>query len=258
MKPILEWLNEAKEQGYDWADAAIKNYDPNFTTIKERESLKEALRGAFPWASTPETIEFWRGVHSSIRYANAVNPTPLESLIEDLGKLNSELENLEYNDTLKEPYRTQVYEATKASYEEQLAEVKEKIVKMLGIEPPDVKQLMEKLSSVKREFEAHKATAEELNRSYISEHNENYERMMKIEQLEKELESAKSRKLIGWVVQNEDGGYSKRTAPNFIKHNGGWFALGVISWGNITPKEAAALCGRSPKWSDDEPTPIYE
>ena len=214
MKTVLEWLNEAKEQGYEWADAAIRNYNPDFTTIKERENLTRAVGNAFSWQDSPEGHAYWEGVSASLRAADAgyrvlplttaVNSTSLEFLIEDLGKLNSALENLERNDTLKEPYRTQVYEATKASYEEQLAEVKAKIAKMLGIEP------------------------------------------------------VKERKLIGWVVQNEDGGYSKRTAPNFIKHNGGWFALGVISWGNITPKEAAALCGRSPKWSDDEPTPIYE
>ena len=29
MKTILEWLEEAKQQGYDWADAAIRNYNPN-------------------------------------------------------------------------------------------------------------------------------------------------------------------------------------------------------------------------------------
>ena len=129
---------------------------------------------------------------------------------------------------------------------------------MLGIEPPDVKQLMEELSSVKREFEAHKATAEELNRSYISEHNENYERIMKIEQLEKELEAAKGKKLIGWIVQNEDGGYRMRKVDTFIKEGGGWAARGGVSWSYITPGEAMALCDRLPKWSDNEPVAIYE
>ena len=150
------------------------------------------------------------GFPSTITPVTPVTPASLECPIEDLGKLNNAIDLLEYNETLKEPYRTQVFEATKASYEEQLAEVKAKIAKMLGIEPPDVKQLMEELSSVKREFEAHKATAEELNRAYINEHNENYERIMKIEQLEKELEAAKGKKLKGWVVQNEDGGYHTR------------------------------------------------
>ena len=204
MKPILEWLNEAKEQGYDWADAAIRNYDPKFTTRKERESLKEALYGAFSWEGSPEKKEFWHGVSESLRATVSGDSTLIEYLIEDLGKLNNALGNLAYNDTLKEPYRTQVYEATKASYEGQLAEVKAKIAKSLGIEP------------------------------------------------------VKERKLIGWVVQSEDGGYSKCTAPNFIKEDDGWFVIGGKNWSDITTEEAAALCDRLPKWSDNEPVAIYE
>ena len=214
MKTILEGLEEAKQQGYDWADAAIKNYDPDFTTIKERENLTRAVGNAFSWQDSPEGHAYWEGVSASLRAADAgyrvlplttaVNSTSLEFLIEDLGKLNSALENLEYNETLKEPYRTQVYDATKASYEEQLAETKAEIAKRLGIEPQ------------------------------------------------------KERKLIGWAVQNEDGSYSKCTAPNFIKEDDGWSAIGGKNWSDITTEEAAALCDRLPKWSDDEPTPIYE
>jgi len=204
MKTILEWLEEAKEQGYEWADAAIRNYDPKFTTRKERGSLKEALAGAFFWEKSPENKEFWYGVSESLRATVSGDSTLIEYLIEDLEKLNNAIRNLAYNDTLKEPYRTQVYEATKASYEEQLAEVKTEVAKKIGIEPP------------------------------------------------------KERKLIGWVVQNDDGGYCKYNAPNFIKGAAGWFARGGMDWTDITPEEAIALCGRLPKWSDDEPTPIYE
>jgi len=214
MKPILEWLNEAKQQGYEWADAAIRNYDPNFVTIKETNSLIDALGNAFAWGGSPEKYEYWEGVSASLSSdeemdgfpstMTPVTPASLECPIEDLGKLNSALENLAYNDALKEPYRTQVYEATKASYEEQLAEVKADIAKKIGIEP------------------------------------------------------VKERKLIGWVMQNEDGGYSKYTAPNFIKEDDGWFAIGEEKWSDITTEEAAALCDRLPKWSDNEPTPIYK
>ena len=213
IKTILEWLNEAKEQGYEWADAAIRNYNPDFTTVKERKSLRDALAGAFAWDKSPEEHNYWEGVSASLRAADAgyrvlspttaMNSTSIECLIEDLGKLNKALENLEYNETLKEPYRTQVYEATKASYKEQLAEVKVKIAERLGIEP------------------------------------------------------VKERKLIGWVVQNEDGGYSKYTVPNFIKEDDGWFAIGEEKWSDITPEEAVALCDRLPQWNDAEPTPIY-
>lgn len=207
MKTVLEWLNEAKEQGYDWAEAAINNYIRQWAYSSPKNkvnSLVRSLEVAFVWSDSPEKEEFWHGVSESLRVTVSGDSPLIEYLIEDLGKLNSALENLAYNDALKEPYRTQVYEATKASYEEQLAKVKEKIAKMLGIEP------------------------------------------------------VKERKLIGWVVQSEDGGYSKYTAPNFIKEDDGWFAIGEGKWSDITTEEAAALCDRLPKWSDNEPTPIYE
>lgn len=217
MKTILEWLNEAKEQGYDWAEVAINNYIRQWAYASPKNkvnSLVRALEVAFLWSDSPEKEAFWHGVSEILRAAeegysvasptNAVNPTSLEFLIKDLGKLNSALENLEYNGTLKEPYRSQFYDATKASYKEQIDETKAEIAKMLGIKPQN------------------------------------------------------ERKLIGWVVQSEDGGYSKCTSPDFIKDTGEWFKFLTAGWTDITPEEAIALCGRMPEWSDNEPTPIYE
>ena len=208
MKTVLEWLNEAKEQGYDWAEAAINNYIRQWAYSSPKNkvnSLVRSLEVAFVWSDSPEKEEFWHGVSESLRAAEEGDSTLIEYLIEDLGRLNSALKNLEYNDTLREPYRTQVYDATKASYEEQLAETKAEIAKRLGIEPQ------------------------------------------------------KERKLIGWAVQNEDGGYSKWMSPIFTKENDGWLAFGGGgSWSDITPEQAVELCDRLPKWSDNEPTPIYE
>lgn len=209
MKTILEWLNEAKEQGYDWAEAAIKNCihewsDTNPPYTVEKESLIHALSSAFNWGKSPQKYAYWKVVYEKLRTAEEGDSTLIEYLIEDLGRLNSALKNLEYITDLKEPYRTKVYDATKTSYEEQLAEVKAEIAKRLGIKPQ------------------------------------------------------KERKLIGWVMQNEDGGYSKYIPPSFIKGDGGWFMHGVANWSDITPEQAADLCDRLPKWSDDEPTPVYE
>jgi len=271
MKPIKKWLEEAKKQGHDWADAAIRNYDPDFSTVKEMESLRGALAGAFAWNRSPEGKDFWHDVHETLRDTTPVSPISLESLIEDLGKLNSAIGTLEYNETLKEPYRTQVYEAVKASYEEQLAEVKEKITETLGLKRDSAEELsilkrdFDRLllysqtlevrnDGLSRELEAHKATAEELNKTYINEHNENYERMMKIEQLEKELEAVRSKKLIGWVTSDADGRLWRwdnalRKLPSQWERK-----VGI----RLTTSRAMALCDRLPKWSDDEPTPIYE
>lgn len=224
MKPILDWLNEAKEQGYEWADAAIRNYDPKFMPIRKTNSLIASLENAFVWEGSPEGHDYWRNVIESLRPAeetaslealtkslrklnnaieayeeqlSEVKPISLEVLIEDLGKLNSAIGNLAYNDTLKEPYRTQIYDATKASYEEQLAEVKSEIAKRLGIEP------------------------------------------------------IKERKLIGWVVANTIDMVYLIGKPEKVK--AGWSLTK-----SLTPEEAIALCGRVPKWSDEEPIPIYE
>ena len=145
MKTILEWLNEAKEQGYDWAEAAINNYIRQWAYSSPKNkvnSLVRSLEVAFVWSDSPEKEEFWHGVSESLRAAEEGDSTLIEYLIKDLGKLNSALENLAYNDALKEPYRTQVYDATKASYEEQLDEVKSEIAKNLGIEPPKERKLI--------------------------------------------------------------------------------------------------------------------
>ena len=207
MKTISEWLEEAKQQGYAWADAAIRNYNPNYSIIKETKTLSAALIKAFSWRNSPEDYPYWNRVYGIITTPSPTAPaTPisLEDMIEYLGKINSALENLEYNVMLREPYRTQIYDATKASYKEQLAEAKALIAKKIGIEP------------------------------------------------------TKERRLIGWVVKNDDGGYCKHNAPNFIKGYDKWLASGGVDWADITPDQAKALCGRLPKWSDDEPTPIYK
>ena len=70
MKTILEWLEEAKEQGYDWADAAIRNYIRHWTDASPKnkvDSLVRALDVAFLWSDSPEKEEFWHGVSESLR-----------------------------------------------------------------------------------------------------------------------------------------------------------------------------------------------
>ena len=145
MKTILEWLEEAKEQGAEWADAAIRNYNPNYAIIKETKTLSAALIKAFSWRKSPEDYLYWNRVYEILTTplpTAPVTPISLESLIEDLGRLNSALKNLEYITDLKEPYRTKVYDATKTSYEEQLAEVKAEIAKKIGIEPTKERKLI--------------------------------------------------------------------------------------------------------------------
>lgn len=274
MKTILEWLEEAKQHGYDWADAAIRNYDPNFSKDATARSLEDAINSAFVWEESPQGSGYWLGIVDELEGDNLspispvsptsletltealrklnnaieatrasyeeqlteVKPTSLESLIEDLGKLNNALEDLAYNDTLKEPYRTQVYDATKASYEEQLSEVKEKIAKILGLKGDS----SEELSMLKRDFDR--------QLSYIQ--------VLEVENdgLSRELEAAKGKKLIGWVTSDANG-YLWRWDNALRKLPAQWERkVGE----RLTTDQAIALCGRVPKWSDDEPIPVYE
>ena len=56
MKTVLEWFNEAKKQGYEWADAAIEN---NENSECYANSLSESLEAAFVWADSPEERQYW-------------------------------------------------------------------------------------------------------------------------------------------------------------------------------------------------------
>ena len=114
MKPILEWLNEAKEQGYDWADAAIRNYDPNFVTIKETNSLIEALGNAFSWGSSPEKYEYWEKIQCGL----AIQDTPADPKSSSLAELVARyeaarlgLDRVLLYKNLREPHRTASYAA---------------------------------------------------------------------------------------------------------------------------------------------------
>ena len=64
MKTVLEWLKDAKLNGYEWADAAIKNNDnPEVYT----SSLSKALQSAFVWADSPEKREYWFEIDQGLR-----------------------------------------------------------------------------------------------------------------------------------------------------------------------------------------------
>ena len=62
MKTITQWLEEAKQQGYEWADAAIKNYDPGFSRDGTARNLKDAIGRAFHWDASPEGGRYWVGI----------------------------------------------------------------------------------------------------------------------------------------------------------------------------------------------------
>ena len=67
-KTILEWLEQAKADGYEWADAAIENTinDPSPAGHCFEESLYEALCGAFIFDETPQGEEYWQSISISL------------------------------------------------------------------------------------------------------------------------------------------------------------------------------------------------
>ena len=60
-KSVIEWLLEAKENDYHWADAAIENCknDDLYAGNEDASSLSEALGGAFRWGKTKEGLGYW-------------------------------------------------------------------------------------------------------------------------------------------------------------------------------------------------------
>ena len=77
MKTVLEWFNEAKNQGYKWADAAIRNSD---NLNGENPDLATALAAAFVWRDSPESDAYWRNIYHKLK-----NETWIDKLKRKLG-----------------------------------------------------------------------------------------------------------------------------------------------------------------------------
>ena len=133
MKTILDWLIEARFQGYHWANAALRNYNPPFKEDEEADipSLAIALGKAFDWIGSPEGEVWWDIVVSDLEKGNvALSLSELSRLYEDI---NERLFKLTPDLSLREPYRMAAFEAYKANYEAELAELTEKIAEKLGM-----------------------------------------------------------------------------------------------------------------------------
>ena len=69
-KTILEWLEQAKENGVEWAEKAIseaKKQYGNTTINRERSSIADALHGAFIWEDTLDGHEYWSDLYFSLK-----------------------------------------------------------------------------------------------------------------------------------------------------------------------------------------------
>ena len=75
-----------------------------------------------------------------------------------------------------------------------------------------------------------------------------------VSELRETVSRLEERKLIGWVTSDAHG--YLWWWNNSLRKTGDYWERKVGE--RLTPDQAVALCGRLPKWSDDEPTPVYE
>lgn len=275
MKTILEWLNEAKQQGYEWADAAIRNYNPDFFRKGNVLSLSDALLHAFNWDVAPEKDGYWESVFDSIEMIPDPTILELANMYED-SKVS--LNALKPDYEVKEPYRTQILEVYKTFYEDNIENIKKQIIDKIGLSNINdaVSRLAkaleskerelaaidsvysDKITQLEKEFNDYKTRSEDKLRSYQNE-CDNY--ITKIDQLEQQLLCLKSaqcsdeRKVVGWITQdNYCCVLRHKTKPRKV----GLVWVSDDDAYTITIEDALSLCGRLPVYIDKEPVPIYE
>lgn len=59
------WPNKAKEEGLEWADAALENAKEQEVLDCYATSSRRALNFIL-WSSTPQGYKFWREIHTNL------------------------------------------------------------------------------------------------------------------------------------------------------------------------------------------------
>lgn len=277
MRTILEWLNEAKQQGHEWADAAIRNYDPDFFRKENVLSLSDALLHAFNWKTTPEKDTYWESVFDSIETTSDPNPTILElAKMYEYSKVT--MDGLKPDYDVEEPYRTKILETYKDFYGKRLEDIRKQILEKIGFgdikfEVSRLTKALEskerelaaidsvysdKINRIEKEFNDYKVKSEEELEKYRNEYNKH---VLKIDQLKQQLLCLKSaqcsdeRTVVGWITQdNYCCVLRHKTKPRKV----GLVWVSDDDACTITIEQAIALCGRLPVWTDKKPIPIYE
>ena len=70
MKTIKQWFEEAKGQGYEWAEAALQyteNHAKKFPEELVADSLQDAVADGFIWDKTDEKQDYWFEVYKTLR-----------------------------------------------------------------------------------------------------------------------------------------------------------------------------------------------
>lgn len=69
-RTVIEWLKQAKAEGYEWAERAqlaVKEqgtYEEGEPSV--RENLSDALHCAFTWGDTFEGHKFWSRIYHAL------------------------------------------------------------------------------------------------------------------------------------------------------------------------------------------------
>ena len=70
-KTVIEWLEQANAQGFEWANAAIENtHEDGHTASLTRYSLSEALSTGFRWRNSAQGIGYWIDIHDMLLEKN--------------------------------------------------------------------------------------------------------------------------------------------------------------------------------------------
>lgn len=65
-KTVIEWFEQAKAQGFEWADAAIDCTISDGGTSLRSSNMRKALARAFTWRDTPQGANYWIDILISI------------------------------------------------------------------------------------------------------------------------------------------------------------------------------------------------
>jgi len=71
-KTALEWFEEAKQKGHEWAQLAINNISKDWLT--KYASMSNALAWSFDWEATPEGLAFWGKLHDVVLTVEREHP----------------------------------------------------------------------------------------------------------------------------------------------------------------------------------------
>ena len=133
MRTIKQWLEEAKQQGHDWADAAIRNYYPDYSDDNTSDTLCYALLMAFDWEYSPEGDAFWSEIYEDLVNKESLDDTDtISELVIRYMNTKIKLNTLQPDTSLSEPFRQAALKVYKNSYTNDLEDLAQQIAERIG------------------------------------------------------------------------------------------------------------------------------